>query len=178
MSNIDWRKVNGNIPKVSRFFPSAFSYFSNKKSFCFSFSENHQLFTGVSKLVEVFQQKLLFRIILFHLIRKNKFFAFYLIRKGKVTILNHLNYTWVNPILIFNIKVEWFPTKNQTFCFLLILTSEHKCSLRQAYIQALAFQASMWAMPSLSYSRTGSTAQIHGNDWGVSPEVWALDHQI
>ena len=36
----------------------------------------------------------------------------------------------------------------------------------------------MRAMPSLSYSRTGNTAQIHGNDWGSGPEVWALDHQV
>ena len=33
-------------------------------------------------------------------------------------------------------------------------------------------------MPSLSNSRTGSTAQNHGNDWGSIPEVWQLDHQM
>ena len=31
-------------------------------------------------------------------------------------------------------------------------------------------------MPSLSYSRTGSTAQIYGNKWGSESGVWTLDH--
>ena len=35
-----------------------------------------------------------------------------------------------------------------------------------------------WAMPSLLNSRTGSTAQIYGNDWGKNPGVWTQDHQI
>ena len=35
-----------------------------------------------------------------------------------------------------------------------------------------------WAMPSLSISRTGSTAQIYGNEWGSIPGVWNLDIQI
>ena len=33
-------------------------------------------------------------------------------------------------------------------------------------------------MPSLSNSRTGSTAQIYGSEWGRIPGVWTLDQQI
>ena len=29
-------------------------------------------------------------------------------------------------------------------------------------------------MPSLSKSRTGSTAQIYGSEWGSNPGVWTL----
>ena len=35
-----------------------------------------------------------------------------------------------------------------------------------------------WAMPSLSNSRTGSTTQIYGSEWGSIPGVWTLDIQI
>ena len=34
------------------------------------------------------------------------------------------------------------------------------------------------AMPSLSDSRTVSTAQIYGAEWGLNPRVYTLDHQI
>ena len=33
-------------------------------------------------------------------------------------------------------------------------------------------------MPSLSNSRTGSTSQIYGSEWGSIPGVWTLDHQV
>ena len=33
-------------------------------------------------------------------------------------------------------------------------------------------------MPILSNSRTGSTAQIYGSEWGSIPGVWTLDHKI
>ena len=33
-------------------------------------------------------------------------------------------------------------------------------------------------MPSLSNSKTGSTAQIYGNEWGSNSAVWTLDHLI
>ena len=33
-------------------------------------------------------------------------------------------------------------------------------------------------MPSLYNSRTGSTTQNYGKEWGTNPGVWTLDHQI
>ena len=33
-------------------------------------------------------------------------------------------------------------------------------------------------MPSLSNSRTASTTQIYGNEWGLNLGVWTLDHRI